>query len=475
MTPILEKIQAKGTKITALRDDAQRLLDKDVPTQEDVLNAQKYTAEAKTLIGEVNDLKATVSDLHGLNKFITEAKYDLPIETPGVLGMKAAGETSIYNEGKNRITESSGDGVLTKAQIRAINDPKYDVAFTKYLRGANSRGDGFKNMDSIEYKTLQEGADGSGGFLLPSGFIARLIQKKATPTRIADACYQIQASTDVVVMPKVNYTTDDLYVTGVRATFTGEVPASSTTSRVTDPAFGQIRIPVYTAMLSMPLTNNMIEDAAFPIDSWVEEQFMQTIQLLRDNQVINGTGVGSPLGILNNPGGTGQPALVNIGDNAGAYDNTASGNGKKLINLGNQVPEQYDDNLAWVMNKTSVAAAIAQLTDSQARPLWSTGFNDSGYMQGFGVSNGDNGANTKRRMLLGYPVMLSGFMPNTGSNNNIVIHGDLTGYYVANRIGFSVQVLRELYAETNQVLLLGRYRFGGQTAEEWKIKVGKQA
>jgi HK97 family phage major capsid protein len=66
-------------------------------------------------------------------------------------------------------------------------------------------------------------------------------------------------------------------------------------------------------------------------------------------------------------------------------------------------------------------------------------------------------------------------MPNTGANNYPIIFGDLRGYYLVNRVGFSVQVLRELYAETNQILLLGRVRFGGGVGEEWRIKVGQHA
>jgi HK97 family phage major capsid protein len=62
-------------------------------------------------------------------------------------------------------------------------------------------------------------------------------------------------------------------------------------------------------------------------------------------------------------------------------------------------------------------------------------------------------------------------MPNVGTSTYPIIFGDLKGYYHVDRVGFSIQVLRELYAESNQILLLGRLRFGGQVAEDWRLKL----
>ena len=44
-----------------------------------------------------------------------------------------------------------------------------------------------------------------------------------------------------------------------------------------------------------------------------------------------------------------------------------------------------------------------------------------------------------------------------------------------NRVGFSVQVLREVEALRNRLVLVGRLRFGGAVAESWKLKVGVSA
>ena len=195
----------------------------------------------------------------------------------------------------------------------------------------------------------------------------------------------------------------------------------------------------------------------FPIIPFVTGKFQETVDILYDDKTLNGTGLGQPSGILLNPNGTDQPATVNSG---GASTLTADG----LSSLAFAVPEQYDEMATFVMNKTSTAKAIAQLKDSQNRYLWGAGLQDSGMVPSI-----------KNRTLLGYDVTLSGLMPNVAANAYPIIFGDLGGYALVNRVGFSVQVLRELYAETNQILLLGRLRFGGAIIEPWKMKIQKVA
>jgi HK97 family phage major capsid protein len=224
---------------------------------------------------------------------------------------------------------------------------------------------------------------------------------------------------------------------------------------VTDPVFGSVRVPVYTAMLSMPVTQDLIEDSAVALLPWIESRFSETIELLKDNMILNGSGVGQPAGILMNPGGTGQPSTVNVGA-SGAV--TADG----IISVGWSLPEQYDEQARWIFNKTVTGQAIAKLKDAENRYIWSMGTQDGGLSPSI-----------QNRELLGYPVNYSGFMPDPANNAYPVIFGDLRGYYLVNRVGFSIKVLNELYAETNQVLLLGRVRFGGVVAEEFRLKIGK--
>jgi HK97 family phage major capsid protein len=415
----------------------------------------KLLDDAEGVKGQLDTLKRS----EGMTEWADDATGKTIPLAPGqvgkgaVVGFEDAGTSTLggTKSGGLELIDDEGPGAVFSAKMReTLASTAYKEAYRLYLRK------GVNGLGQTHVKTLQEGIDEQGGFLVPDDLLNRIIGRKPTPTRVAARTTRIPTGRDRVVMPKVNYSTDDVYTTGIRVNWTGEVPSSSTVHRVTDPKFGQIGISVYTAMLSMPLTLDMVEDSAFPIVSWASEKFRETVDIARDDIVLNGSGIGQGAGILLNPGGTDQPAVVNSG---GASTITADG----LLDLTWAVPEQYDENSAFVFNKTSTGKAIAKLKDAENRYLWAQ-FEQSGLMLPAG-----------QRPLLGYPVLFSALMPNVAANAFAAIFGDLSGYFLVDRVGFSIQVLREVYAENNQIVLLGRVRFGGQVAEPWKMKVHKIA
>jgi HK97 family phage major capsid protein len=441
-------IKAVQDKLRQVVTDAQAIAAKGVFSTEDSQRLEGLITEGNTLKAQIAQHEA----VNGMADFAGKSAGMLDLAGASQLGMTPAGETMVERTTVNgrpavRLLDQFGEGLVDDATFRKISSPEYKAAFRTYLRK------GQNGLKSSEIRTLQEGADTEGGFLVPEDFLEKIIAKEPTPTRVAGRVTSLQTSRDALVIPKVNYAADDLYTSGIRVTWTGEVPSSSTAMRVTDPIFGQARISVQTAMMSLPLTNDQIEDTAFPLVSWVSGKFAETVDLLRDNMVLNGSGQGQPYGLFLAPGAVNQPAVVTSG-NANLI--TAAG----LVSTAFALPEQYDDAATWVMNKTSTAAAIAGLVDSNGRYLWGSGLQDSGLVPSI-----------KDRKLLGYDVLLSGFAPSVAASAYVAIFGDLKGYYLLNRVGFSIQVLRELYAETNQVLILGRLRFGGIVAEPWRLKV----
>jgi HK97 family phage major capsid protein len=424
-----DALLAKGAEFTA--EDAENVkANQDKLTD---LNAdrQKFAVAA-----------ASQKEAEALRKELSAAVQTFSQPDPSgarVLGFQSAGEVQTGAEGNGFAIKSVGPGHVSPATLQAISSAEYKSAWRKNL------SIGWHNLSNVEQKALQEGIDSDGGFLVPEDMLSRILIKEPTPTRVAARVSSLNTSRDAITVPKINYSTDDLYTTGMRVTWTGEIPASSTTHRATDPVFGQLRIPVYTAMISLPITRDLVEDAAVDLVGLLSSKFSETIDLLYDNMILNGTGIGQPSGILMNPGGTGQPATVASGAAAAL---TADG----LQDLIWSLPEQYDENAALVYN--------AKLKDGDGRYLWSMGAADNGLAP-----------TIKGREILGYPSIWSGFMPNVGASAYPIVFGDLRGYQLVRRIGFSVQVLRELYAETNQLLLLGRVRFGGAVAEDYRLKI----
>jgi HK97 family phage major capsid protein len=347
-----------------------------------------------------------------------------------------------------------GEGNISDEQREAIARKDYGFAFDSYLR---------KDIDAIgpqDKKTLQEGQDDAGGFLVPEDWRSEMLKRTAARPNIRQAARVITTSRDSVRLPKIIYTGDYRWTSGVRMKWVGEIPASATEHRVTEPVFGAERVEVYTAMASMPITLDLLEDAAFPIDSYIIELLGEAYDLGEEEVWISGTGAGQPQGILTHP--QVQVVSADTGDGMQVISGHATLlQGDELIELAMHLPEQYDMNARWYFNKRSTELMIRQLKDTTGdNYLWPV-TSQVGQLGPHGLA------------LLGYPVTRSPFMPNVAADAFPILFGDMRAYTIVDRIGLSIQRLREVYAETNLVVYLARKRVGGKLLEPWRLKVQK--
>lgn len=436
------------TKIKALSEEMAGLVAKADLNDADLTRIETIDAESRQLQRQMDALKKAGDFVAWAGK----SAGTLPLAAPGgarIEGARPAGEAQVTEQfdskgRKSILVNDEGECLVDPKLYATLASTEYNQAYKAYLRF------GQHGLKSEHLKVLQEGVDTAGGFLAPEQILNRLIAKEPAPTNLAGRVQILNTTRDALTVPRVVYTTDNQYTSGMRVTWTGEVPASATTHRVTEPSFGQVRIPVYTGMLSLPLTNDLVEDSAVDLVAWCTAKFQETIDLLFDNMIINGTGSAQPSGLLIN-----SQFITNDVHTGAASTLTWDG----LLDLLYALPEQYDRNAVVVMNKTNTALALAKLQDGNGRPYWTAGAGDYG-LAGQRIN----------RDLVGYPVMFNAFMPNVSAGLYPVIFGDLTAYYLVRRVGFSIQVLRELYAETNQALLLGRVRFGGQLVEDWRVR-----
>lgn len=448
------RLQALVHKATARQNELNRLLEggNDLTLEE--------SRRAGELSAEIKSIKASFQSLAEAEQASSELKA-MMTQTPDRFNF-GSGATPDDEVEIDRAT-GAGKGIkgFTREQLGIISTKGYrDAFFGEYL------GKGLHGMSHTARKALNEGADAGGGYLVPEEVQRRLVEKRPTPTRLAGMVSRFTTGRDNLTFPSVNWTSDDLYANPIRLTKTGELPASSSTSQQTDPSFGLVRIQVYTHMVNGQITKDFLEDGLFDMQSWLVDKYGEAADLLRDYKILMGTGIGDVTGMLANPGGTvggrQQPAAVALG-------NPISGDG--LLDIAFRVPEQYDDGCWYIFNKTNSLRTYVKLKDATNRYLFS------------GRDYGDTGIATARpKELAGYPYALSGFMPDTVDANGSaianaypVIFGDPLGYYYVERVGLSVQVLDQTRAKENQIELVGRLRFGGETVEDWRLKIGKQA
>lgn len=350
----------------------------------------------------------------------------------------------------NTVTfDFDGNRDMSKKQHELIQTPAYARLLCKTLYGKGT----MSNLTPDEAKQMQEGIASEGGFLVPAEVGGLVMSRKAAPTRIRAHVNEFTISKDRLEFPRHEYSADDVYSNAFRLTFTGE---TGTAASLTKPVFGTGTIPVFTALMQIPVTMDLLEDAP-TLYKWLSTEINKSLEIGIENFIINGTGVGQPMGIIPSIGtGPNDIPSTNIG-NPPAYAN--------VLSWLNQIPEQYDDeNTVVVMSKTSTwAQNVIGYTDAASRPIFNIGEGSSGMV------------GAREREISGYPIIFSAAMPALGANNFPMLQGQLSAYWLLRRIGTSIQVLTEVAAQQNQVVLLVRMRFGGDVVDARALRAGKQA
>lgn len=419
---------------------------------------QEVAGQITKLLGEADTIKASLEmarQLAGHQEYLGQ-----PAGTKAAhLGWREAGpgegDVPVDAQAWREVEVATAFGTKTvRYHVPLATQARdYPHAFEAYLRK------GASELGPSDRKTLTEGVDSAGGFLVPPDYHTELIKKIATLAAIRPLARVVQTSRDVAQWPRVNYAADDRYTSGVRLTWTGEVPASSTVHRAAEPQFGLINIPVHTAMASLPLSNNLIEDAAFDVLGLSSDMLAEAFALGEDDRFINGTGANQPLGILADVDGSG-PASVLSGTNGAISTAGDAHSAVRMLDLYYAVPSQYRQRASWIMNSQTLKE-VENLTDAMDRPLVTS------------LIGGGALFNPEPNAIKGRPVVVDEFMPDIAQDDYPVIFGDLNGYIIVDRVALSVQRLDEIYAEQNIVLLLARKRVGGMCAEPYRIKVLK--
>jgi HK97 family phage major capsid protein len=353
------------------------------------------------------------------------------------------------------------------AQEGAIKSA-YKGAFESYLVHGSKVGPADKKIleeGAIKagpaMKVLVEYQAQGGGYMVPEQFQAEVLKKTPGLIGLNDSVRSQPTNRDVVVWPIVRYSTSNTYTAPHRLTWTGEIPATAASARVTDQTFGEVRIPVNLAMASQLLSNSLIEDSATDVMQLTASLFRENILQDVEFYLCQGTGAGQPEGLFVN-------GLLRANANtSGMAASTTSGG--IMLQYWN-TPAQYRANAKWLFNSPT-AMIVASIVDGNGRYMWQASDMFGG---GLGSVQQDGAIVTQPR-LLGCPVVISEQCPSPAANQFFSAFGDLHGYIKAERVGMTVRVLDELYAETDQKLYLLRYRFGGQVAEDYKIRLLKAA
>ena len=253
---------------------------------------------------------------------------------------------------------------------------------------------------------LEESTATQGGFLVPTEWDTRLIETLEEENVIRNLGTRIITEGEHKINIVASKPAASWVAEGQPLTFSNA-------------AFAQKTLDAYKLGVGIQVTNELLKDNAFDLESYIINQFGQALANAEEDAFINGSGVNQPTGFLTTLAADASTYITTSGASISADD---------IINLEYSLKRPYRRNAVFLCNDSTLAL-LRKFKDSTQNYLWTPSF-----VQG------------EADRLLGYPIYTTPYFPAAQSGNFALAFGDFSYYQVADRGTRTVNELRELYA-----------------------------
>lgn len=308
---------------------------------------------------------------------------------------------------------------LTGKPMNGSDKPKTGRASAAYkdamLRALRTN---FRQVSDV----LSEGVDANGGYLVPEEYDSRLIDSMSEENIIRKLGHTITTSGE----RKIN-------IAGTKPAAAWIDEGGSLTFG--DATFSQINLDAHKLHVAVKVTEELLYDNAFGLDSYLIDQFAKALSNAEEDAFLNGDGVGKPLGIFADKGG-GEVAITTASATAITAD--------EVINLDYSLKRPYRKNAKFIMNDQTIAV-LRKLKDSNGAYLWQPSLQAG-----------------EPDRLFGYEVYTSPYVPTIAAGKPVIAFGDFSYYNIGDRGTRSFAELKELFAGNGMVGFVAKERVDGK-------------
>lgn len=311
--------------------------------------------------------------------------------------------------------------------ILPTETPEYRDAFWTMVR---SRG------TQVDERALGVGSAGSGGYLVPVQYENRLITDELELNPIRQFANVLRTASDKKIP-----------VLASRPVF-GLIAEGGKYGTASEPTYGQKELDAFKMGGIIKVAEELLADSMFDLESHIAGLYADAKAICESAYFTTGTGTSQPEGFA---------FAASVGKTA-ADDTTIAAD--ELIDLQDSLKSPYQKKAGWWM-RTSSFNAVRKLKDSVSGQ----------YLLVPGLLQGSND------QLLGKPVVKTDDMAVIAANARSIAYGDLSKFTIGDRVGISIQPLRELYAEDGQVGFKCTFRTDSalEVAESVKVLVQSAA
>lgn len=387
-------------KILELREKRAKLWDKTKAFLDEKRNEEGFLSAEDTATYEKME-----ADVVSLGKEIER------LERQAAIDLELSKATS------NAITNTPNNNQGSEKTCRASDE--YDRAFWNVMRNK-------VNFDV--QNSLKVGSDPEGGYLAPDEFEKTLIEALEEENIMRSLAKIITTSSGDRKIPIVASKGTASWVDEE-----GPIPES-------DDSFGIISIGAYKLATMIKVSEELLNDSVFKLDSYISKEFARRIGAREEEAFVIGDGNGKPTGVF----GSGEVGLTTTAA-AIKFDD--------IMDLFYSLKSPYRKKATFLMNDATVKE-IRKLKDGNGQYLWQPS-----------VQMGEPDT------ILNRPVKTSAYVPIIEAGKKPIAFGDFSYYWIADRQGKSFQRLNELYAATGQVGFKATQRVDGKLTLPEAIKV----
>jgi len=268
---------------------------------------------------------------------------------------------------------------------------------------------------------LSTSPDTDGGYLVPIEFERKIVAGLEEANVLRSIAKTITTSAERKIPVAATHST---------AQWTAENAAITESN----PTFAQKTIDAFKLTDLIKVSLELLQDSMFDLESYIATEFARAFGVAEEEAFCVGTGTGQPTGVFTTSGG--EIGVTATSPTAITVDN--------LIDLIYTLKSPYRRNAVFLMRDVTVSA-LRKLKDSNGQYLWQPS-----------VQAG------QPDRLLGYPIYTSPYAPVAAANALPIAFGDFSNYWIADRMGRTVQRLNELYAGNGQVGFIATQRVDGK-------------
>ncbi len=421
-----------------IRDEQARL----VKEQREVLDAadkdsRDLTADEESKVSKIDDrLDELEQDMQKAEAAATRRKrirnLEAELSAPAPETQK---HSPVADDDHDKVVESLVDrirrcGEDAVSRQQAISevvkeysaDPDQKVA-REVLRRYFIGGKGALQHDGMARQAaLQMDSDTGGGALVaPEQFVAQLIQG-------LDEMVQVRGVSTVWQVPNAD---------SLGAPALGSDPADSDWTAEIDTGtedstmdFSKRVLKPHPLAKRLKASKTLIRRSSLPVESIIRQRLTFKQATTQESAFLTGHGANQPLGLF-----TASADGISTGRDVSTDNTTGNLTGDGLINAKYSLASQYHTSpgLRWMFHR-DVVRNIRKLISNDSQYLWQPGL-----------------AGDRPNTILDVPYLVSEFAPNSFTGSAYVgIIGDFQWYWIAESLRVTVEVLSELYAESNQ-------------------------